>query len=122
MMTRWMLAFEDPQSETLWLAKGTPRSWLEDNKKISVQNAPTRWGRISFSITSKFSDHKVNAEIQLPSAFAAAIKLRLRLPEGHRIQSVTVNGKPWTRFDPQEETVTLPLGLTGKISVDADCQ
>jgi hypothetical protein len=122
MMTRWMLAFEDPQSETLWLAKGTPRSWLEENKTISVRNAPTRWGRISFSMTSKLSEHKVIAEIQLPAAFAAAVKLRLRLPEGHRIQSVIVNGKPWTRFDPQEETITLPPGLTGKIAVGADCR
>jgi hypothetical protein len=122
MMTRWMLAFEDPQSETLWLAKVTPRSWLEDNKSVSVRNSPTRWGRISFSIASTLSAHRVNAEIQLPSAFAASVKLRLRLPEGHRIQSVTVNDKPWIKFDPEEETVTLPPGMGGKIAIGADCR
>ena len=121
MMTRWMLAFEDPQSETLWLAKGTPRTWMEDNKKISVRNAPTRWGHVSFSVTSKVNQGKVEGQVVLPASFGATVKVRMRLPEGHRIQSATVNGKPWTKFDPQEETVTLPPGLTGTISLEVNC-
>jgi hypothetical protein len=122
LMTRWMLAFEDPQSETLWLAKAAPRSWLENEKHISVRNAPTRWGRVSFTVTSKIDQGKVEGQLELPAFFAATVKLRLRLPGGRRIQSATVNGKPWTRFDPQEETVSLPPGTAGKISLEAICQ
>ncbi len=121
LMTRWMLAFEDPQSETLWLAKAAPRDWMEDNKTISVENAPTRWGRVSFTVTSKLSQGKVVGQIVLPASFRAAVKLRLRLPAGHRIHSATVNGRPWTQFDPQQETITLAPGLTGRISLEVGC-
>jgi len=122
MMTRWMLAFEDPQSDTLWLAKGTPRSWLEEGKKISVAGAPTRWGRVSFTLTSQVSQGKVEGQVVLPVSFAGTIKLRLRLPEGRRIQSATVNGRLAAKFDPEEETVTLPPGMTGRIPVEVRCQ
>jgi len=49
MMTRWMLVFEDPQSDTGWLAKGTPRTWLADGNKISISAAPTKWGPIGYT-------------------------------------------------------------------------
>ncbi|MGA2987782.1 MAG: hypothetical protein ABSG32_28670 [Terriglobia bacterium] len=122
LMTRWMLAFEDPQSDTLWLAKGTPRSWLEEGKKISVTGAPTRWGRVSFTLTSQVNQGKVEGQVELPASFAGTVKLRLRLPEGRRIQSATVNGRPAAKFDPEEETVTLPPGLTGRIPVEVICR
>jgi hypothetical protein len=122
LMTRWMLAFEDPQSDTLWLAKGTPRSWLEEGKKISVTGAPTRWGRVSFTLTSQVNQGKVEGQVVLPASFAGTVKLRLRLPEGRRIQSATVNGRPAAKFDPEEETVTLPPGLTGRIPVEVICR
>jgi hypothetical protein len=32
--TKWMLVFEDPKAEVLWLTRGTPRYWLADGKKI----------------------------------------------------------------------------------------
>ncbi|HMD85609.1 MAG TPA: hypothetical protein VKO18_13025 [Terriglobia bacterium] len=117
LMTRWMLVFEDPQSETLWLAKGTPTAWLEDDKTISVSEAPTRWGRIGYSLTSRLGQGKIEALITLPaSGFAATVKLRLRVPQGNTIRSMMVNGKPWTQFDPSQGTVTLPPHLSGKIT------
>ena len=118
MMTRWMLVFEDPESPTLWLAKGTPRSWLEDAKRLAVSSAPTQWGRVSYSLRSRLGEGRVEAEVNLPSSpFAAAVKIRLRVPEGNRIRSVTLNGKGWTQFDPGGETITLPAGLSGKVSL-----
>jgi hypothetical protein len=60
----------------------------------------------------------VETQLDLPAApFAAPIKLRLRVPEGHEIRSVTMNGRPWTQFDAQQETVTLPAKLSGKVSL-----
>ena len=35
------------------------------------------------------------------------IVIRLRHPEGKPIQSVTVQGMPHTKFDPQKETITV---------------
>jgi hypothetical protein len=108
LLTRWMLVFEEPDSEVLWLAKATPRSWLEDGKTIGVTNAPTRWGRLSFHLRSNLKESRIEAKLVLPpTPESAQIKLRLRAPDGHRLRAVTLNGKPWNRFDAKEETITL---------------
>jgi hypothetical protein len=108
LMTRWMLVFEDPGSNTLWLAKGTPRNWLEDGKAIAVSNAPTRWGPVSFRLRSRLHARQIECIVSLASRQTPdLIKLRLRVPEGNRIQSVTLDGTSWSDFNPLEETVTL---------------
>ena len=42
LMLRWMLVFEDPASPVIWLAKATPRDWLEDGQTIAVRNGRSR--------------------------------------------------------------------------------
>lgn len=118
MMARWMLVFEDPQSATVWLAKGTPREWLADQKRTSVSAAPTKYGKISYTVTSHLASGKVSAVVDLPATgFAAALKLRLRAPQGSRMQSVSFNGKPWTDFDAEHEIVNLPAKLVSRVAV-----
>jgi len=118
LLTRWMLVFEEPGSDTLWLAKGTPRAWLEDGQTIAVTRAPTPWGRLSFSLHSHLQAGRVEAVVELPSAPPAGqVKLRLRVPEGHRIRSVTANGKAWDQFDTEAETVTVPPGARGRLAL-----
>lgn len=122
-MTRWMLVFEDPQSPTLWLAKGTPRTWLADGQKIAVSAAPTKWGLVGYEINSRLSSDRVDVVVQLPqTAFGAAVKVRLRTPEGKRLRSVSVNGKPWTDFDAASEVIGLPASVSGRVQVSANYQ
>ncbi len=117
-MTRWMLVFEDPASGAVWLAKGTPRSWLEDGQTISVANAPVRGGRISFSLRSRLRDGRIEAAVELlPQPLPGPVRLRLRAPTGHRIRSVTLGGMAWTDFDADGETVTLPAAATGRLAM-----
>ena len=120
MMTRWLLVFEDPESETLWLAKGVPQSWLKDGKSISVREAPTRWGRVGFSLDSNLSHGRILVRVNFPnSAFGATTYLRLRAPDGKKIRSVTLNRAPWSQFDPAGETVTIPRGYSGTVELIA---
>jgi hypothetical protein len=120
MLTRWMLAFEDPRSETLWLAKGTPREWLRDGLAVSAADIPTRWGRIGFLITSQLAAGRIKADVELPpGSFPAAIRLRLRTPEGHRLALVEVNGRPWADFEPALEVINLPTNFSGPLSIVA---
>jgi hypothetical protein len=108
LLTRWMVVFEDPNSNTLWLAKGTPGNWLEDGKNIRVSNAPTRWGRVDFDLRSRLAEHRIDGTITFPSEKAPdIIKLRLRVPQGTPIRSVMLAGKDWSDFEPTEETVIL---------------
>jgi hypothetical protein len=119
LMTRWLLVFEDPQSETLWLGKAIPRKWLEDGKTTSVSGAPTRWGRVGYSIASHVKEGNISASVELPTSFPAVTKLRLRAPGDARIKSVTLNGKPWTQFDAARETITIPAGTSGTVRLIA---
>lgn len=114
LMARWMLVFEDPESDTVWLAKATPRNWLENGNAVSIAGAPTRFGRVGFRLKSRLAEDAVDADITLPPAFPAAVKLRCRAPEGYRMAGVTLNGAVWSQFDAAGETVTLPAGASGR--------
>ena len=121
LLTRWMLVFEDPMSDTLWLGKSMPRDWLEDGKTLSVESVPTRWGRVGFAMESHLKENKIVATVNLPSDhFAAAVKIRLRTPGNIPLKSVRVNGKPPTGFNAQDETITVSRPESQLINVVAE--
>jgi hypothetical protein len=114
---RNMLAMEI--SDTLWLARGTPRAWLAQGKKIAVKNAPTHFGTLAYEVVSDVDNRKINATIELPSRNAPKqVVLRFRHPKSAPMKSVTVNGKEWEDFDTEKETIALK-GLAGTIAVTA---
>ena len=114
---RNLLVMEDGQS--LWVARATPRVWLEQGKKIAVKNAPTYFGTLAYEIVSDVDHGKITATIEIPARNPPkSVLLRFRHPKALPIKSVTVNGQPWTRFDRDKEVIEL-MGLTGKAVVDA---
>ncbi len=115
---KWMLVFEDPDQPVVWLAKATPRIWLEQGKIISVADAPTRFGNVGYELTSDINHGKVSAIVHLPAVYKATTKLRLRAPGGKKIQSVTMNRAKWTDFSAEEEVVTIPARYRGTIRVE----
>ena len=120
MLTRWLLVFEDPESETLWLGKAMPRAWLEDGKTIAVRAAPTRWGRVGYSIVSQLESRTIRAALDLPdSGIAAEIRLRLRAPRGLRLRSATLDDRTAARFDADREFVIIPAGARKRVDVVA---
>jgi hypothetical protein len=83
------------------------RSWLLPGKRIAVQNAPTSFGPVSFSITA--SARTLAISVSAPTrAHPRAFALRLRLPAGARLLGVTVDGRRWTPFDAKTGTIQLP--------------
>jgi hypothetical protein len=105
--------------DTLWLARATPRAWLEQGRKISVKNAPTYFGTIAYEIVSDVDNGKINATVEMSSRKAPReVILRFRHPKSAPIKGVTVNGKSWTGFNKDKETITLK-GPTGTAAVTA---
>jgi len=105
--------------DELWLARATPRAWLEQGKTIAVGKAPTYFGSMGYEIVSDVDKGTITATIELPSRTAPkGVWLRLRHPKALPIKSVTVNGKPWKDFDADKEAIVL-RGLTGKVTVTA---
>ena len=67
------------------LAFSTPRGWLADGRQIDVRNAPTSFGKVSYSLVRHGST--IEGNLILPSARS---RLRLRLPAGEHLQRVLV--------------------------------
>lgn len=114
---RNMLVMEEAGS--LWLARATPRDWLQQGRSISVRNAPTHFGAAGYAIVSNVNHGKIDATVELPARQAPkAVRLRLRHPTRAPIRSVMVNGAPWEKFDREKEVIHLD-GLQGTATVTA---
>ncbi|CAH1221396.1 hypothetical protein PAECIP111891_05171 [Paenibacillus allorhizoplanae] len=108
----------EPQS--LQLAFSTPRGWLENGKKIQINNAPSLFGPISYTITSNIKHNQVMADLDIPSTRPIGnLQLRLRVPADKQLIGVKVNGQPYNKFNASTETIDL-TGLTGSLSIRAD--
>jgi hypothetical protein len=108
---------EDGQS--LWIARATPRAWLEPGRKIAVKNAPTYFGTAAYEIISDADNGRITTTIEIPDRKAPKnVLLRLRHPKAAPLKGVTANGKRWTAFNPDKEVVEMK-DLTGKVVVTA---
>jgi len=106
--TRLMLVME--RGEALWLAPFVTGNWLKDGMTVAVVNAPTRFGPVSYRITSSVRKGFIEAVIEPPTRRPPqALVIRLRHPEGKRIRAVTVNGMRHTDFDRAKECVIIKL-------------
>ena len=108
---RAMLVMED--AEVLWPARATPRAWLQQGKKIAVTagHLLRHRGLRNHLRRGPRPHHRHRRDAFPPAAPLRAD--RLRHPKALPIRSVTVNGKPWTAFSPDKETIEL-RGLAGK--------
>jgi hypothetical protein len=114
--TGWFLCqtatlFAMQRGEELWLAPMIPNRWLLDGQRVAVRNAPTRFGRVSYAITSSAVAGHIDAVIDPPGRAAPKrLVIRLRHPEGKPMLAVTLDGKPWRNLDASRECVSLPPG------------
>lgn len=92
-MVRWMLVFEQPVADELWLARALPREWLSDGQQVSVESAPTRWGPVGYAVRSGLADGRLEATVSLPPTAPDDTWLRLRLPLGHVVVSAALDGR-----------------------------
>ncbi|MBI4581032.1 MAG: hypothetical protein HY718_15115, partial [Planctomycetes bacterium] len=115
--TRLMLVME--RGDDLWLAPFVTTQWLKDGQTVAVSNAPTRFGPVSYRITSAVGQNTIDATVDPPTRTPPKqIVVRLRHPEGRPIQKVVVNGQPHQDFDPAREVVRVS-STGGKITIRA---
>jgi hypothetical protein len=100
----------------LELAYATPRPWLADGRTISVEQAPTSFGPVSYSLARVGST--VQGSIEPPSQPSpASLELRLRLPAGEHLGAVRIDGRPAV-VDRRSDTIDLS-GRTGQLELEA---
>ncbi len=96
----------------LELAFSAPRTWLRPGNRIAVERMPTSFGLVSYTLEAQ--EGVLQATVDLPRRQPRDVKLRLRLPRGKRIASVTADGQAFRRVD--GETLDLS-GLRGTVEL-----
>ena len=66
---RLMLAME--RGNSLYLAWGTPRAWLEHGKRIAVNRAATYFGELSYRVESSSDQARIEATVKLSAPQSA---------------------------------------------------
>jgi hypothetical protein len=118
LLVRWMLVLEDSDEDRLYLAKGVPREWVVSGKEIRIEQAPTRWGRVSFNLVTNPSFKSVVGHLELIGARAPKeVHFKLRLPVQTLFQNVTVNGQPAILGGVHKDTVIITTGHEKKFEV-----
>jgi hypothetical protein len=122
MWLRQLLVWEN--GDRLWLARATPREWLEDGKTIRIERAQTMFGAVSMVIRSEIGKGRILAKISLPERNPPAeVWLRLRHPQDKTPRRVFVDGQP---LDPERivgSDIRLVPGLknvSGPVKVTAE--
>ncbi len=110
-VVRWMLAIEDHDEDRLYLAKGVPRAWVASGQPIRIEQAPTRWGRVSLNLQNKPQSKSVVATVELARAGAPKeLHVKLRMPLANAVTSATVNGTPAAIGGVHKDTVIVQTG------------
>jgi hypothetical protein len=117
----WLrMMFVREQGKDLMLGQALPRYWLADGNHVAIRRAATYFGPMSLEIESRAGRGEIVARFSPPERNAPeTIYLRLRHPDGKRIQSVTLNGQKYDRFAADKEWVVLPGNLKGAQEVVA---
>lgn len=107
---RQMLVLE--RGEALELGLGVPRAWMADGQRVKLERAATYFGKLDLELNSQAASGAILASVRLtPTEPPKAIRLRLRHPEGKRLRSATVNGKP-AKLDQARQLIELPAGVS----------
>jgi len=96
-MLRNLLLHEE--GDTLRIAPATPRRWMAQGKPFGAKNAPTYFGKVTFSVKPDAKTGTVSASVKLAGdKRPKKVLLHLRTPDGCGLKSVEIGGKPWGAF------------------------
>ncbi len=111
LLVRWMLVLEDSDEDKLYLGKGLPRDWVGSGKEIKIQHAPTRWGRVNFSLQAQPEKKVVVGRVELARSGAPReLQVKFRLPASQSLKAATVNGRPAAFSGHHGDTVVFETG------------
>jgi hypothetical protein len=111
LLVRWMMVLEDSDADRLYFAKGVPRDWVISGKEIRIDQAPTRWGRVSLNLVAHPEAKRVIAKVELARAGEPKeVQVKLRLPLKNKLGSVTVNSDTASLGGLHNDTVIIDTG------------
>ena len=120
LLVRWMLVFEDPDENRLYLGRALPRKWVASRKPIGIEQAPTRWGRVNYRLETK-TNSQLAATIDLPEqgGIPGELHVIFRVPQGRSLAGLTVNGRSIAPGGKHNETAVFSTGGQRRFVVEA---
>eukprot|EP01052_Picozoa_sp_SAG31_P018204 SAG31_NODE_1280_length_9033_cov_11.049810_3_plen_537_part_00 len=118
---RWMLLFDDPDIDKIYIARGAPRRWFAQTaERFGIADAPTRFGRVTFEM-QPHNDGSVRGSVRLQQVGKAnvavpliAIKIRSAEASKPIAGNVTFEGGDkgveLVAWHAQNETAVIRLG------------
>ena len=123
--TGWMLGqvrnmLLTERGSELWLAPFVTDNWLKDGLGITITNAPSNFGPVSYDIKSNINQGHMTVWINPPNRKEMSqIVIRLRHPEGKNILGAKATGGDVLAIDNDKQTVSLhPTGGTIDLTVE----
>jgi hypothetical protein len=120
LLVRWMLVFEDPDADRLYFGRAIPRAWLATAKPIAIHSAPTRWGRVNYTLTSSALHAIAKIDLSPTAHPPAEIQVTFRLPAGKTLSSLRVNGAPVQPAGRHNEAALVPTHCQRAFEVVAE--
>ncbi|MEM2514148.1 MAG: hypothetical protein QXU81_07515 [Candidatus Bathyarchaeia archaeon] len=112
---RLMLIHE--KGDTLTLLPAVPSKWLENGKHICVEKASTHFGTLSFAVESRIDEGFIKIYLEPPTRNPPKhIELHVKHPNGLKIRGVKVDGREWTKYDPENSSILL-YGFTKPVEI-----
>jgi len=101
---------------TLDLLKMAPARWLEDGKRIVIQQMPSFFGEINLTLHSELARGIISGRFEAPpgSSLTKTV-LWLRHPDGRQIRSVKLNERGWSDF--KSDSLMLPVSGVSEFEV-----
>ncbi|HKO13675.1 MAG TPA: hypothetical protein VJV22_17025 [Acidobacteriaceae bacterium] len=92
LLVRWMLVSED--DGTLCFGRALPRKWIASGQPIGIEDAPTRWGRVSYRLTHR-GENQLLATLKFLESrrLPDRVRVTFRVPEGKTLASLALNGR-----------------------------
>ena len=105
--------------DALYLGRAIPRQWLCHGNDIGIDRVCTYFGQVDVRYRSESDQGRIllTANLEMRDR-PPRILARFRHPTGARLQSVCVDGRAWTAFDPVRGDVDI-TDLSGRVEIEA---
>ena len=83
---RWLLCYEESDSDICHVQKAAPKHWFSRGRKISVANCPTRFGPLSWT-TDATDDRRWKMSVETPASFSGDLAIHIHPPGGGAVKT-----------------------------------
>jgi hypothetical protein len=86
---RWLLCYEESDSDVCHLQKAAPRHWFGRGNTIAVSGCPTRFGTVGWRMNA-VTDREWKITVDIPKGFTGDLVIHIHPMDGAPIRSSTI--------------------------------